>query len=48
MPPGTGEVDFKLVADYLPSSAERVIEVNQRHGRGEILAAVQFLVDRKF
>ena len=45
MPPGTGEVDFKLVASYLPREAERVLEVNPRHGRAEILAAVQFLVD---
>ena len=45
MPPGTGEVDFKLVAGYTPRSAERVLEVNPRHGRAEILAAVQFLVD---
>jgi hypothetical protein len=45
MPPGTGEVDFKLVAGYLPRGAERVLEVNPRHGRAEILAAVQFLVD---
>jgi hypothetical protein len=45
MPPGTGEVDFKLVAGYLPRTAERVLEVNPRHGRAEILAAVQFLVD---
>ena len=45
MPPGAGEVDFKLVAGYLPREAERVLEVNPRHGRGEILAAVQFLVD---
>lgn len=47
MPPGTGEVDFKLVSSYLPQTAERVVEVNPRHGRAEILAAVQFLVDLK-
>lgn len=45
MPPGSGEVDFKLVAGYLPREAERVLEMNPRHGRAEILAAVQFLVD---
>jgi sugar phosphate isomerase/epimerase len=45
MPPGSGEVDFKLVAGYLSREAERVLEVNPRHGRAEILAAVQFLVD---
>jgi hypothetical protein len=44
MPPGAGEVDFKLVAGYLPKTAERVVEINSRHGRAEILAAVGFLV----
>lgn len=48
MPPGSGEVDFKLVAGYVPKTAERVLEVNPRHGRAEILAAVQFLVDLGF
>jgi sugar phosphate isomerase/epimerase len=48
MPPGSGEVDFRLVGNYVPSSAERVLEINPRHGRAEILAAVQFLVDHKF
>jgi len=45
MPPGTGEVDFKLLSEYLPKDAERVIEVNSRHPRAEILAAVQTLED---
>ena len=48
IPPGLGEVDFKLVAEYVPSSAEKVVELNPRHGRSEILAAVQFLIDRGF
>jgi sugar phosphate isomerase/epimerase len=48
MPPGTGEVDFKLVASYVPRDAERVLEINPRHGRAEILGAVQFLVDQGF
>jgi len=48
MPPGSGEVDFKLVSNYMPSNAERVLEINPRHGRGEILAAVQYLVDARF
>ncbi len=43
MPPGKGAVDFKLLAEYLPKEAERVIEVNSRHPRAEILAAVQAL-----
>ncbi|MCP3918214.1 MAG: sugar phosphate isomerase/epimerase [bacterium] len=48
LPPGQGEVDFKLVAEYTPTEAARVVEVNPRHGRAEVLASVQFLVDRKF
>lgn len=48
MPPGTGEVDFKLVAGYVPKTAERVVEINSRHGRAEILAAVQFLAGLGF
>jgi len=48
MPPGLGEVDFKLVAEYVPSAVEKVVEINPRHGRSEILAAVQFLIDRGF
>lgn len=43
MPPGKGEVDFQLLSEYLPKDAERVIEVNSRHPRAEILAAVQTL-----
>lgn len=48
LPPGAGEVDFKLVKDFLPANAERVVEINSRHGRAEILAAVQFLTDKGF
>lgn len=44
MPPGTGEVDFKLVSEYLPQGASRVIEMHPRHGRAEVLAAVNFLL----
>jgi hypothetical protein len=43
MPVGKGEVDFKLLSEYLPKEAERVLEVNSRHPRAEILAAVQTL-----
>lgn len=46
LPPGTGQVDFRLVAGYVPGTAERVLEINARHGRAEILSAVQFLVDQ--
>jgi sugar phosphate isomerase/epimerase len=48
MPPGSGEVDFRLVRDFVGSNTERVLEINPRHGRAEILAAVQFLLDRGF
>jgi sugar phosphate isomerase/epimerase len=48
LPPGRGEVDFRLLAEYLPKQAARVLEVNPRHGRAEILASVQYLVDKGF
>ena len=44
LPPGTGQVDFRLVAEYMPRSASRVVELNPRHGRAEVLGAVQFLM----
>lgn len=48
MPPGAGEVDFQLLVEYLPTTAERVLEIDPRHGRTEILGAVQFLADKGF
>jgi sugar phosphate isomerase/epimerase len=45
MPVGLGEVDFKMVVEYLPKDAERVVELHQRHGRAEILASVRALLD---
>lgn len=48
LPIGLGEVDFQLVSSYLPKDAERVLELNPRHGRAEILSSVQFLVDNGF
>jgi sugar phosphate isomerase/epimerase len=48
IPPGLGEVDFKMIVDYIPESAEKVIEANPRHGRSEILASVQLLIERGF
>jgi len=48
MPPGQGEVDFRLLADYLPTHAAKVLDINPRHGRTEILASVQFLLDIGF
>ncbi len=44
MPPGRGEIDFKLVSEYLPRNALRVLEIDPRHGRAEILNSVQFLL----
>lgn len=48
VPPGAGEVDFRLLAGYVPRDAQRVLELHPRHGRGEILASIQFLVDHGF
>jgi sugar phosphate isomerase/epimerase len=48
LPLGTGEVDFQLIAEYIPKEAQRVLEIGPRHGRAEILASVQFLLDRRF
>ncbi|MEM7311126.1 MAG: TIM barrel protein [Planctomycetota bacterium] len=48
MPIGLGEVDFKLLREYVPGNAERVLEIGPRHGRAEILASVRFLVDAGF
>jgi sugar phosphate isomerase/epimerase len=48
MPPGQGEVDFRLLGEYVPREAARVLEINPRHGRTEILGSVQYLVDLGF
>ena len=48
MPIGMGEVDFKLLSEYVPEGAEKVVEIGPRHGRAEILASVRFLVDHGF
>ncbi len=48
IPPGLGEVDFKLVVEYVPKDVPHVVEVNPRHGRAEVLAAVQYLVSLGF
>lgn len=48
LPPGLGEVDFRLVSEYVPRDAAHVVEVNPRHGRAEVLASVQFLIDHGF
>ncbi|MCC7013922.1 MAG: sugar phosphate isomerase/epimerase [Planctomycetes bacterium] len=48
LPPGAGEVDFRLVSEYTPKSALKVLEIAQKHGRTEILGAVQFLASKGF
>ncbi len=48
MPPGMGEIDFGAVVEHLPKAAERVLEINPRHGRAEILAAIHFLANLGF
>lgn len=44
LPLGLGEVDFKLIREYTPKDAVRVLEIHHRHGRAEILSSVQFLL----
>jgi len=48
LPIGLGEVDFKLLSEYVPKNAERVVEIGPCHGRAEILGSVRFLVDMGF
>ncbi len=45
MPPGSGEVDFRMIAEYVPKGVPRVIEISPSHGRAEILQSVRFLID---
>ena len=44
MPIGAGEVDFKLVSEYVPEGAQKVVEIGPRHGRAEILASLKYLL----
>lgn len=48
MPVGLGEVDFKLLKEYVPKNAERVVQIESTHGRAEILTSVRALVDMGF
>ena len=48
LPPSLGEVDFKLVSEYLPKEASKVVDVDPTHGRPEVLASVQFLMGLGF
>ena len=38
----------RLLGEYIPADAERVLEINPRHGRAEILSSVQCLIDSGF
>lgn len=44
LPPGLGQVDFQMVGEYVPGDVPHVIEVHSKHGREEVLSAVQFLM----
>ncbi len=44
LPPGLGQVDFRMVGEYVPAEVPHVVEVHSKHGRAEVLAAVQFLL----
>ncbi len=48
LPPGAGEVDFKLVHEYVPKGIPTVVEVAATHGRAEVLASVHFLIGAGF
>jgi len=48
LPPGQGEVDFRLVGGYIPAESARVLEIHPRHGRTQILDSVRFLVEQGF
>ena len=48
LPPGQGEVNFRMVLENISTSITRVLEINPRHGRPEILGSVQFLADIGF
>jgi len=41
--PGTGEVDFELVARYVPSDAVRVIEVHSKVSSAELTESMRFV-----
>ncbi len=43
-PPGSGEVDFRRIADHLPREAFRTLEVNHAHSPEQIKTAMEHLV----
>ncbi len=48
LPPGAGRIDFRMLAEYVPKTVPHVIETHSKHGREEVLAAVQFLLGLGF
>jgi sugar phosphate isomerase/epimerase len=48
LPPGSGEIDFQLVHEYVPQGVPNVVEVAPTHGRAEVLASVQYLLGMGF
>jgi len=45
LPPGQGEVDFKMVANYLPDNAYRALEINPKKTFDQIAAGLKYLSD---
>jgi hypothetical protein len=43
--PGMGDVDFKLVAGYLPRDAFRTLEVMSFNSPGQIMTGMKILVE---
>ncbi|HKZ44872.1 MAG TPA: TIM barrel protein [Anaerolineales bacterium] len=46
LPPGLGEVDYKMVADYLPENAYRALEINPKSSFDQIAAGLKYLADQ--
>jgi len=44
LPPGAGRIDFRMLVEYVPKTIPKVIETHSKHGREEVLSAVQFLM----
>jgi len=44
--PGTGDMDWVMVAEYLPPGIERVCEVGEWNGEEDMLGVVDFLTER--
>jgi len=44
--PGTGDMDWVMIAEYLPLGIERVCEVGEWNGEEDMLGVVDFLTER--